>query len=60
LGSCNQYEGRVCAKEGKSVSFVKGRERRSKRAHTRVTEKRIYLTLKVASNGASVLCRKEE
>jgi len=46
-------------KEGKSVFFVKERERRSKRVHTRATKERIYLTLKVVSNSASILCRKE-
>jgi len=34
-------------------------ERRSKRIHTRTTKERIYPTLKVTSNGASILCRKE-
>ena len=60
MGSCNRYEGGICAKEEKGVSVIEGRERRSKRVHTRTTEKRIYLTLKVTSNSTGVLCRKEE
>jgi len=47
----------VCAKEGEGVSIVEGRKRRSKRIYTRTTEKKIYLTLKVTSNGTGVLCR---
>jgi len=59
MGSCNRYEERICTKEEEGISVVKGRERRSKRVHTRTTEERIYLTLKVASNSTGVLCRKE-
>jgi len=59
LRSCNQYKGRVFAKEGDGVSVVEGRKRRSKRIHTKTTEKRIYLTLKVVTNSTGVLCREE-
>ena len=59
LGSCNQYEERICAKEGKGILLVKERERRGVRIHTGATEERIHLTLKVTSNSASILCRKE-
>jgi len=59
LRSYNQYEGRICAKEGKGVLLVEERERRGVRIHTGATEKRIHPTLKVTSNSASVLCRKE-
>ena len=57
LGSCDQYEGRVCAKKGKSVSVVK---RRGARVHSRIIEERVHQTLKVTSNSTSVFCRKEE
>jgi len=59
LGSYNKHKGRVCAEEEKDVSIVEGRERKSARIYTRTTEERIYLTFKVASNSASVLCRKK-
>jgi len=59
MGPCDRYEGGVCTEKGEDISIVKGRERRGTRIHTRAIEERIYLTLKVASNGASVLHRKE-
>ena len=59
LGLCNRHEERVCAEEGEGVSIVEERERRSKSVHIRTTKERIYLTLKITSNGTSILCRKE-
>ena len=60
MGLCNRYEREICAEKEEVVSVVKGREGRSTKFHTRITEERIYLTLKVTSNSTSVLCRKEE
>ena len=59
LRSHNRHEGRVCAKEGKGISIVKERKRRSERVYQGTIEERVYLTLKVTSNSASILCRKE-
>ena len=59
LGSCNRYEGGICAKEGESISIVKRREGRDMRIHIGTIEERIYLTFKVTSDGAGVFCRKE-
>jgi len=60
LRSCNKYKERICTEEGESVFTVKREERRNKRVHTRTTEKRIYPTLKVVSNGTGVFYRKKE
>jgi len=59
IGLCNRYEGRICAQEREGISIVQEREGRSVRVYFRTIEKRVYQTLKVASNGTSVLCGKE-
>ena len=59
LGSRYRYEGRICTEERKGVSVVERGERRGARVHQETTEERVHLTLKVTSNGASVLCRKK-
>jgi len=58
LGSHDRYEEGFYAKERESVPVVK-RRKESMRVHIGTTEERIYLTLKIASNSTSVLCRKE-
>jgi len=52
-------EERICAKKRKGVPIVKRRERGSMRVHIRIIEEGVYQTLKVVSNGTSVLCEKE-
>ena len=47
MGSCNRYEGGICAKEGESISIVKRREGKGMRIHIGTIEERIYLTFKV-------------
>ena len=42
LGSCDRYERGICAKEGKSISIVKGRERGGMRVHQETVKKRIH------------------
>ena len=59
IGSCDKCEGRVCAEEGEDVSVVKGGERGGKRICERTVEKRIHLAVKVTTNSAGVLHRKE-
>ena len=56
----NKCEERVCAKKEKSISIVKKRKKREVWVHWRIIEERVYQTLKVASNSASVLYGKEE
>ena len=60
LGPCHWYERRVCAKKEEGIPIIKGRKRGSTRIYIEIIEERVYLTLKVASNSISVLCRKEE
>jgi len=60
LGPYDTYEEGVCTGKGEGIPIIKGREGRGARVHTESTKERIYLTLKVASNNTSVLCRKEE
>ena len=55
--SCNK--GGVCTEKGEGIPIVKGRKRRGVRVHIGATGERIHSTLKVASNGTSVLCKKE-
>jgi len=50
---------RICAKKEESVSIVERRERRSMRIYQGIVKKRVYQTLKFASNGTCVLCRKK-
>jgi len=59
LGPCNRYEGEVCTEKEKGIFIVEGRVGRGVRVHTGATEERIHLILKVTSNSASILCRKE-
>ena len=59
LGLCYQPKRRVHAKKGEDIPIVKGRERGSMRIHTGTIEERIHLTLEVAPNGTSILCREE-
>ena len=59
LRSCNRYKERVHTKKEKGILTVERRKRGGIRVHTGTTEKRIHLTLKIASDGTSILCRKE-
>jgi len=52
-------EGRICTKEGEGISAVKRGKGRCKRICKRAVEKEIYLAVKITTNGAGVLCRKE-
>ena len=59
MESCNRYERRVCAKEGKGVLFVKRREERGMRVYRGTVKKGIYQTLEATLNGTSIFCGKE-
>jgi len=50
VGSCIRGEGRICAKEGKSVSLIKGRERGGARVCKGAVEKRLHSAIKVTAN----------
>ena len=60
LGPCHLHERRVHAQKGEGVSAIKRGKRGGMGVHTGTTEERIHLTLKVASDSASIFCRKEE
>ena len=59
MGPCDRSKGEVCTEEGESVSIVKRRKRGDEGVYLGAAEKGIYLTIKVTTNGASVLCKKE-
>jgi len=59
MGPCNRHEGRICAQEREGVPVVQEREGRSVRVYFQTIEKKVYQTLKVASNSTSVLCGKK-
>jgi len=59
VGSCDRGEGGICAKEGEGVPLIEGRERGSMRVCKGTIEEGLHLAVKITTNGASVLCRKE-
>ena len=60
LGSCDQSKRRFCAKEGKDIDNVERRKGGSKRIYGRIVEKRIYSTLKIATNIIYLLCKEKK
>ncbi len=59
MGSCNRSKRRICAKEGESISAVKRRKRRGKGVYSEAIEDGVHPAIKIITNGAGVLCRKE-
>jgi len=59
MGPCDRSKREVCAEEGKSISVVKRRKRGGKEVYLGAAEEGIYLAVKVTTNGADVLYRKE-
>jgi len=59
MGLCDRGEGRVCAKEGEGLPTVKGGKRGGERVYQRAIMERIYLTVKITTDSASILCRKK-
>jgi len=60
LGSCNRVKRGVCAKKGKGIFIVEGRERGGTGICGGLTKKRIYLTFQVTPNFASIFCSHKE
>ena len=56
---CDRDERKICTKEGESVLIVERKKREGKRVYSEVVEKGIYPAIKVTTNSASILCRKE-
>ena len=59
VGLCNRCKRGVCAKKEKDIPSVKRRKRREEGVYLGTAEEEIYPAVKVTSNSASVLCRKE-
>ena len=55
----NRCQRGVHTKKGESISIIERGKRRGEGVYLGVAKKGIYLAIKVTSNGASVLCRKE-
>jgi len=59
LGSYNRVKTEVCAKKGESVLIVERKERGDIGICGGPTKKRVYLTLQVTPNFASIFCNKK-
>jgi len=59
IGSHNRSKRRICAEEGESIPAVEKRKRRGEEVYLRATEEGVYLAIKIITNDAGVLCRKE-
>ena len=59
MGPHDRCERRVHTKERKGIPVVERKERGGKRICERAVAKRVYPTVKVTTNGASILCGEE-
>ena len=59
MGPHDRCERRVHTKERKGIPIIERKERGGKRICERAVVKRVYLTVKVTTNGASILCGEE-
>jgi len=59
VGPCNRNKGRICTEEGESVPIVEGGKRRGKGVYSRTAKEEVYLTIKVTTDGTSILCGEE-
>ena len=60
MGPCDRIKERVCAEKRKGVFFIKGEKRRSTSICGESTVKRVYSTIKIATDFTSTICRKEK
>jgi len=56
VGSCDRDERRVCTTKRKGIPTVERGERGGKGICERTIEERIYLAIKVTTNGTGILC----
>jgi len=49
----------ICTEERESISLIKRRKRRSKGVYSKTDEEGVYKTIKITTNGTSILCREE-
>jgi len=59
MGPCDRGERRICTKEGKGLSVVEREKEGGKRVYQRAFVEKIYLTIKITTDGTGVLCRKK-
>ena len=59
VGSCDRGNRGVCTKEGEGISFVKRRKGGGEGICKGTAKEWIHLAIKITTNGAGVLCRKE-
>jgi len=59
MGPCDRSERKICTKKGKGLSIVEGRKEEDERVYQRAVVERIYLTIKITTDGAGILCRKK-
>ena len=55
VGPHDRCEGRVHTEKGEGISIVEGRKRRGKKICEKAAKKGIYSTVKVTTNGTSVV-----
>ena len=59
MGLCNRSKEGICAKKGEGVFIVKRRKGRGERVYLKTTEKGVYPTIKVTTDGTGILCGEE-
>ena len=60
MGPYNRDKGEICAEEREGVPIVEGRKGGSEGVYQEAVKERIYMAVEVTTNGASILCGKEE
>ena len=59
VGPCNSCKGGVCTTKRKDIPAVERRKRGDKRICEGAVVKRVYLAVKVTTNGTGILCGKK-
>jgi len=60
IGSYNRFKGGIHTKKRESLFLVQRRKRESKGVYSGADEKGIYLTVRVTTDYAGILCKEEE
>ena len=56
----NRTKEEIYTKERESLSLVQRRKEGSKEIHSKANKEKIYLIIKVTTDGTGIFCRKEE
>ena len=59
VGPCDRREGGVYAMKREGIPFVERRKRGGQRVYEGTVKEGVHLAVKITTNGAGVLCRKE-